>query len=169
MTSPLPLARTLARWVALAGIAALAVATGVTLLDIGLSLGGGAVTGEVDLVQLGVMAAAWLAMPLAFLDDAHVSVDLLSARLPARIGRLLQGLGGLLSVALMALILRYGWDTAAQQLQFGDVSQELGIPVVWYWAPLLAGAGLSVLAALLKALADLAAAARGTEPGTGRR
>lgn len=161
MPSPLPLARLLARGLALAGMAALGVATAVTLADIGLSLGGGSVAGEVDLVQLCVMAAAWLAMPLAFLDDAHVSVDLLSARLPARAGLFLKGLGGLLAAALMALVLRYGWAAAAQQLQFGDVSQELGIPIVWYWAPLLAGAGLSILAALLVALADLAAALQG--------
>ncbi|MEX2630489.1 MAG: TRAP transporter small permease subunit [Tistlia sp.] len=161
MTRLLPLARPLARALALAGVVALGLAAGVTLLDIGLSLVGGGIAGEVDLVQLGVMAAAWLAMPLAFLDEAHVSVDLLSARLPQRLGLFLKGLGGLLAVALMALVLRYGWDAAAQQLRFGDVSQELGIPIVWYWAPLLAGAALSVLAALLVALADLTAAVRG--------
>lgn len=163
MISALPLARALARGVALAGVAALGVAALVTLADIALSLGEGGIAGEVDLVQLCVMAAAWLAMPLAFLDDAHVSVDLLSARLPRRAGRLLKALGGLLSVVLMALVLRYGWSAAETQLQFGDVSQEIGIPIVWYWAPLLAGAGLSILAALLVALADLAAALSGRE------
>lgn len=161
MTSPLPLARRLARLIALAGVAALGVAVAATLLDILLSPFGGAVAGEVDLVQLAVMAAAWLAMPLAFLDDAHVSVDLLSARLPKRASLALKGLGGLLAVLLMALILRYGWTTAAQQLQFGDVSQELGIPIAWYWAPLLLGAALSILAALLAAAADLGAAVSG--------
>ena len=163
MTGLLPLARRIARLVALAGIAALGVAVAVTVLDILLSPLGGAVAGEVDLVQLSVMAAAWLAMPLAFLDDAHVSVDLLSARLPKRLALALKGVGGLLAVLLMALILRYGWDAAAQQLQFGDVSQELGIPIVWYWAPLLLGAALSILAALLTASADLLAATGRTE------
>lgn len=169
LTDPLPLARRVARAVALGGIAALGVAVGVTLLDILLSLVGGAVPGEVDLVQLAVMAAAWLAMPLAFLDDAHVAVDLLSARLPARVTLALKGLGGLLAVALMALILRYGWVTAAQQLQFGDVSQELGIPIVWYWAPLLFGVALSIVAALLAAASDLGAALGGRSPQGGGR
>ncbi|SMF13358.1 TRAP-type C4-dicarboxylate transport system, small permease component [Tistlia consotensis] len=159
--SPLPLARLVARGVALVGLAALGVAVGVTLLDIALSLGESGIAGEVDIVQLCVMAGAWLAMPLAFLDDAHVSVDLLSGRLPHRAGLALKGFGELLSVALMALVLRYGWDTAQQQLTFGDVSQEIGIPIIWYWAPLLAGAALSILAALLVALADLAAALKG--------
>lgn len=158
-------ARLVARAVALVGMAALAVGTLVTLLDIGLSLGESGVAGEVDIVQLCVMAAAWLAMPLAFLDDAHVTVDLLSAGRPARAQLFLKGLGELLSVGLMALILRYGWATAAQQLQFGDVSQEIGIPIVWYWAPLLAGAALSILAALIAACTDLAAAATGPTAG----
>lgn len=163
MIRVLPLARLAARAVALVGIAALGLAALVTLADVALSLGDGGVAGEVDLVQLCVMAAAWLAMPLVFLDDAHVSVDLLSARLPWRAARLLKALGGLLSVALMALVLRYGWSAAETQLRFGDVSQEIGVPIVWYWAPLLAGAALSVLAALLVALADFGAALTGRE------
>jgi TRAP-type C4-dicarboxylate transport system permease small subunit len=160
----LGLARLLARGLALAAMAALAVAAAVTLADIGLSLDDGSVAGKVDLVQLCVMAAAWLSMPLAFLEDAHVSVDLLSARLPPRARLLLKAFGSLLSVVLMALVLRYGWAAAAQQLQFGDVSQEIGIPIVWYWAPLLAGAALSILATLLVAFADFGAALRGARP-----
>ncbi len=146
-------ARALA-WVALACLAG---ATLVTLADIGLralsrAIGlvtgrppGLALVGIVDLVQLAVMAAAYLAIPFAFAGEGHVTVDLLYLRLPPRLRTLLRALGALLSCVFMAMILRYGIDQARLVAAYGDRSATLAIPLVWYWLPLLAGAALSVL------------------------
>nr|WP_281413114.1 TRAP transporter small permease [Marivibrio halodurans] len=110
-------------------------------------IGGQALIGAVDLTQLCVMAAAFLSIPYAFVRRSHVVVDLLAGRLSADGRRLLDLLGAVLSTALLGLILYLGWGRAMEQLRYGDVSQDLAIPMIWYWGFLLTGAGLSVLAA----------------------
>lgn len=134
---------------ALLGVAALLGAMAVTVADIVLRPLGNAVPGVVDLVQLAVMAGAFLAIPYTFISDGHVSVDLLAQNLPARLAALLRLLAALLATGLLTLMLYYGWQSAWQQHAFGDVSQTIGIPLFWYWTPLLAGLALSALATLL--------------------
>lgn len=147
------------RVVALAGFACLAGAALVTCADILLRQAGGAVVGVVDLVQLLVMAGAYLAIPYAFLQDGHVAVDLVTARLPTRAAALCRALGALLGLALMLAIARYGLDAALQQHAYGDRSHTMGIPILWYWTPLLIGAALSVLATGRIVVRELAAVA----------
>ncbi|WP_421710185.1 TRAP transporter small permease [Algihabitans sp.] len=148
----------ISRLVALLGMFGLAGAMFATVVDVALRPTGTGIFGVVDLVQLGVMAAAWLAIPYAFLTDSHVSVDLLAQGLPRRMSALLNALAAGLAAGLMALILVYGWQAAAQQARFGDVSQTLALPKTWYWAPLLFGAALSLLATLLIAVRSLLSA-----------
>jgi TRAP-type C4-dicarboxylate transport system permease small subunit len=159
----------LTRVVALLGAAALGGAMLVTVADVALRPTDAGIFGVVDLVQLGVMAAAWLAIPYAFLTDSHVSVDLLADRMPPRLNAALKALGAGLAAGLMALVLVNGWQAAAQQAQFGDVSSTLALPKTWYWAPLLAGAALSVLATALIAAAALAAVVAGRPAPGGSR
>jgi TRAP-type C4-dicarboxylate transport system permease small subunit len=142
------------RWAAHLGFACLAGAALVTVADIALRQVGGAVVGVVDLVQLLVMAGAYFAIPYAFLHDGHVAVDLVSARLGRRLDAACRALGALLATGFMLAIARYGLDAAMEQHAYGDRSHTMGIPILWYWAPLLLGAALSVLAALLIAFRD---------------
>jgi TRAP-type C4-dicarboxylate transport system permease small subunit len=142
------------RSVAHLGFACLAGAALVTVLDIALRQVGGAVVGVVDLVQLLVMAGAYLAIAYAFLHDGHVAVDLVSARLGQRLDAACRALGALLATGFMLAIARYGLDAAIEQHAYGDRSHTMGIPILWYWAPLLLGAALSVLAAAQILLRD---------------
>ncbi len=147
--------KSLLRWLhaAVSGLAALGVlafALGalITVADIlGRPLGL-AVIGVVDLVQLFVMMGAWFVIPYAFLTGAHVGVDLVVNALPQSLGRAARAFAALVSVALLALMLWYGYASFQTQLLFGDQSQQLGIPIMWYWLPLLAGLAVSILAAL---------------------
>ncbi len=106
------------------------------------------VPGVVDLVQLFIMAGAWLSIPWAFLAGAHVGVDFLLDRMPRAWSRALHLLAALTAVVLMALILWQCWRTYQVQFLLGDKSQQLGIPISLYWLPLLLGAAASVLAIL---------------------
>ncbi len=160
-----------ARWLAYAGLACLAAATLVTLADIALRAVtrlvnpltaepiGLAVPGVVDLVQLFVMAAAFAAMPFAFLSDGHVTVDFVVERLPRRGQEVLKALAASLSAAFMALTVDATWTRAMEVTSYGDTSSTIEIPMIWYWAPLLGGCAASVLAAVAVALAALARAA----------
>lgn len=107
-----------------------------------------AVIGVVDLVQLAVMMGAWFVIPYAFLTGAHVGVDLVVNAMPQGLARLARGISALVAVVLLALMLWYCYAAFQMQMLFGDKSQQLGIPIMWYWLPLLAGLLVSILAAL---------------------
>jgi TRAP-type C4-dicarboxylate transport system permease small subunit len=149
---------------ALLGVGALFGAMAVTVADIVLRPFDTAVPGVVDMVQLAVMAGAFLAIPYTFMSDGHVSVDLLARHLPDRVSALLRLLAAVLASGLLALMARYGWGSAWQQHAFGDVSQTIGIPIVWYWSPLLAGLVLSTLATLLLTARELGRLILGHDP-----
>jgi TRAP-type C4-dicarboxylate transport system permease small subunit len=114
-----------------------------------------ALVGIVDLVQLSVMTAAFLAIPYAFLRGAQVMVDLLPARLPRAVPLALDLAAALLALLLVALMLQHGVAQARMQVAFGDRSATLGIGIVWYWLPLLVGLGCSLIALLVVAAAKL--------------
>lgn len=141
------------------GFAGFAVAALLTIADVIGRRIGFPIVGVVDLVQLCVLGGAWLVIPYAFAKNAHVAVDLLLQFLPAGLGRFLQILAGIAAAGLLVLMFRACFDAYSQQVLFGDRSQQLGIPIAWYWLPLLIGVALSVVAALLSILNRV--------PGTG--
>jgi TRAP-type C4-dicarboxylate transport system permease small subunit len=137
-------------WVAYAGVLALMLAVAVLIVDIATRKSiGFSILGMVDINQLAQMACVFLVLPLAFLRESHITVDFITDRLPARWRAAIEALSALLGAALLAAIL---WNSVGQaliQLRQGDKSQTLGIPMIWYWAPLVAGTALSMLAVLL--------------------
>lgn len=106
------------------------------------------VVGVVDLVQLFVMAGAWLCIPWGFSAGAHVGVDFLLERMPAGAARGLQAAAAVIAAGLMAMILWKCFGAWQMQALLGDKSQQLGIPMSYFWVPLLIGAAASILAAL---------------------
>ncbi len=134
---------------ACAGVLAYAAAALVTVADIIGRQVGAPIAGVVDLVQLFVVGGAWLAIPYAFMTGAHVGVDLIVEAFPKATERTLRIIAGLAAMALVALMLVYCYEAFQQQLMFGDRSQQLGIPIIWYWVPLLFGMVLSIIATAL--------------------
>ena len=112
---------------------------------------GFSILGMVDLNQLAQMACVFLVLPLAFLRESHITVDFVTDRLPARARAAIEALSALLGAALLGAILWFSIGQALIQIRQGDVSQTLGIPMQWYWLPLVLGLALSVLAVLLVA------------------
>ncbi|WBU63600.1 TRAP transporter small permease [Paracoccus aerodenitrificans] len=104
------------------------------------------VAGVVDLVQLFIMAGAWLSIPWGFAVAAHVGVDFLLEAMPSKLGRLLRLLAAISAILLMALIFAECIPTYRMQVMLGDKSQQLGIPIAFYWLPLLGGVLASILA-----------------------
>ncbi len=131
---------------AMLGGAAYAAAALVTVADILGRRLGLPIDGVVDIVQLCVMTGAWFVIPWAFVAGAHVSVDFVQTRLSETLGRLIRLLAAAMAGVLLALMLRYGHDAASLQRMLGDRSQQLGIPIGWYWAPQLLGQGAAILA-----------------------
>ena len=108
--------------------------------------------GTVDVTQFCVMAAASWSIPHAFSTGAHVSVDLL-----AKIGKngsalAMEGAARLLATLLMAFLFGLSWQRAMEQWGYGDVSQNLAIPMIVFWLFLPSGLAVSAVVCLVKFL-----------------
>lgn len=130
------------------GVLAYCAAAAISVADVVGRRIGIPVLGVVDLVQLFVMAGAWLSIPWAFTVGAHVGVEFLVERMPAGVARFLHVLAAVAAIALLALILWQCWHAFRMQALLGDRSQQLGIPMGYYWIPLLIGTAASIVAAL---------------------
>lgn len=138
---------------AILGISALVVAIAVVVGDIvWRRLGGGSFIGSVDLTQLTVMFAVSMAIPYAFSTGAHVSVDLLSQSFSAGLNRLLEIIAYLFGATITAFLCWLTIGRTNEIWSYGDVSQDLALPMIWYWAALCLGLGLSTFVCLIRVL-----------------
>ncbi|MCO5100255.1 MAG: TRAP transporter small permease [Burkholderiaceae bacterium] len=120
--------------------------------------------GTMDLTQLFVMSCAFLAMPLAFLRNAHVSVEFVTDKLPSRVLLAAEAVAAAIGCAFIVACLVCSVEQALLQVGNGDRSQTIGIPIFWYWAPLLIGFALSALATLMIAVRSVWKASCGFDP-----
>lgn len=136
----------LSKYVAWVGMLFLLGAIGVTTADVLMrKLDFGGIYGAVDLIQLMVMTAAYLSIPFAFISRSHVAVSVLADMASRRVAALFQLLGAALGGCFMFAIAWFGYDQAVQQAEYGDVSMTFGLPMIYYWIPLLLGAALSAV------------------------
>ncbi|MEZ5788929.1 MAG: TRAP transporter small permease subunit [Xanthobacteraceae bacterium] len=105
-----------------------------------------AVEGVVDLSQLLIMAAAGLAIAVAFFFGKHVTIDLIDTHLPP-VARLATAvLSALLSLGFIVACLWFVFGDMQTQREMNTISATLAIPYLYYALPLLAGLALSVVA-----------------------
>lgn len=136
----------LTRMLALLGTVALLVAVALTVTDIGLrSVSGLTVVGLTDIVTLCTMIGAMLAVPYGFAADRHVSVDLFTSRLPEVGQRVLGVAAALMALVVLSGVFWFSYQQMLTEIRYGDRSQSIGIPMMWYWLPLLVGMGASIL------------------------
>lgn len=171
-----PLARALraadkvAAVIALAGVGALMLAIVVVMADIAARKSiGVSIRGTIDLTQLAQMACAFLALPYVFLREGHIAVEFATERLPRKVQTVVSMLAALVTFALMATIAWYSFGQAAIQVKQGDSSMTLGIPILYYWVPTLAGLALSCVSALLVTLRHAVQVAGGADPAAAAR
>jgi len=159
----------LSRALAALGVLILLACAVLTVTDIvGRRLLGFTIHGMVDLTQLLVMAAVFMWIPYAFECRANVEVDLLFDRLPAPARRWLDRLWPLFGAGFLFAVAAYATQAAMQVLEYGDQSATLGIPMIWYWGPLVFGtlfAGVVCIAQFFAALGDPQAGARRAHGG----
>lgn len=145
--------------VAVAGVAILSLAIVLTLADIvARAVVNVSITGMIDITQLCVMAMAFWSIPYAFVRDGHVRITFATDHLPVRARATLDAVAALAGGVVIALIGWFGHERALTALQYGDSSQTIGIPMIWYWAFLLSGCVLSLAATIVVALRHLAVA-----------
>ena len=105
--------------------------------------------GLVDLTQLAMMSAVPLAIAAAFFLNAHIRIDLIFNLMSRKGRRLSAALSALIGGTVCGLCLWTAWGEMRGQLDFTTTSATLGIPYTWYWAPLILGFAVSLLACVL--------------------
>jgi TRAP-type C4-dicarboxylate transport system permease small subunit len=141
------MAERITRLLSLVGTAALVVGVLLTITDIALrSVSTLTVLGIVDIMQLCVMIGAMLAIPQAVMTDQHVAIDVFTDLMPVRVQLALRLFAALLGLLFLAAVTWFSYRQAMTEFAGGDRSQTIGIPMIWYWTPFLAGMGLSTLA-----------------------
>jgi TRAP-type C4-dicarboxylate transport system permease small subunit len=130
----------------------LLVATLVWVADIvGRQTIGVSVTGLNDITQLFVMSFVSLALPITFLREQNVTVDLFVGALPRRLRAWLTAMMALATAGFAGALAWYGWQQALRELAERATSSTLAIPMIWYWVPVLAGSSIATLLALVVA------------------
>jgi len=145
--------------VAVAGLAILALAIALTIADIlARAMLNASITGMIDITQLCVMAMAFWSIPYAFIRDGHVRITFATEGLPLRVRASLDALAALAGAAVVGLIGWLGYEQALSALRYGDSSQTIGIPMIWYWVFLVSGCALSLGATIVVMLRHVAVA-----------
>jgi TRAP-type C4-dicarboxylate transport system permease small subunit len=106
----------------------------------------------------------FLSIGVAYRTGGHVRISTLLVQLPPGARRWVRLLGAVTEVVLMALLAWYGWVLAFNNLQRGQLSPALQIPIGWVYLAVPVGLGLTLLHAVVQAmrlLMDGAAADRG--------
>lgn len=147
------MAKRVTRLMAYVGMGALIIAIAVVIGDIvWRRIGGRSFIGAVDLTQFSVMAAASWSIPYAFAHQNHVTVDLLGGLFSQRGIRLLDALAALVGAGITGFLLWLTYGRAMQIWDYGDVSQDLALPMIAYWSFLISGLAVSVIVCLINVL-----------------
>jgi TRAP-type C4-dicarboxylate transport system permease small subunit len=106
------------------------------------------IRGMLELIELGLACTIFIALPAVFLRDEHLVVDVIDKLTRAAVVRILDLAGAVVSLVVLAVMAWNMVDDARNMYQFGDVTSDLSIPKLWYWAPVLFGVVASAAACL---------------------
>ena len=116
--------------------------TALTLVTVGTVLGRAIfntpIPGDFELVELGGAIAVSFFLPYCQIHEGNVIVDIVTAKAPQGVKRLLGALGDLLLLVISALISWRLIHGCLQYKDYGDVSMILQIPTWWAIPPIIA-------------------------------
>lgn len=162
--------RSCLRFLTAVACVALALMMFITVLDVVLrNVFNIAILGAYDLVETMMVCVVFLGIGEAFLNDTHITVDIIDNVIGPRAVVILQGLALLVSAVFLGLLLRYMPIPAWEAYLYSDRKPDLPIPLIALWIPCLLGVAAAFVAvlfklwSLLRAQAPLAAG-RGDAP-----
>lgn len=154
----------IARSLRIAAAVSLAAMMAVTIVDVTMrNTINELVLGGVELVELTLVLTVFLALPETFLRNEHVTIDAIDLLVSPRVVKVLRCIGALLTLLLLVFLAWRMVLPAIDTVTMGDLTSDLGIPLIWYWLPLLIGGIASVATAAAMAVRELGA---GVEPET---
>lgn len=108
--------------------------------------------GIVEIVQLGFDAVVFLAVPAVFLLAGNLVVTLIDPLVGLRGRRALMRAMHVVSAGFVGLLLWQAVIPGLDALRYGDETQDLAWPIVWYWLPVWIGLAGALIGALWSAL-----------------
>ncbi|WP_217703254.1 TRAP transporter small permease [Celeribacter sp. HF31] len=128
----------------------LIVMMGLTVTDVlGRYLFNNPVKGSTELTELMLAGLIFLGLPAATLDREHVTVDLVTDRLPLSVDKLRRPAVLVASAGIQMMIAWRLWITADQVAGYGGTTATLELPIapIGYFAALLCGASALLMLA----------------------
>ena len=167
LTNGLGALRTITKYSAYLGAVCLLICVAVTVSDVVLrNFFTASILGSVEITQLMIMWAAFLTIPLGFAHRTHISVDVFVRAASYKTQRRIAAVNMLFAALVMAGYFYWGGAQALHAFINNEITLTVGIPVWFYWAPILFGTGLSVICALFVAADSFSEA---NQPPTGVR
>ena len=113
--------------------AALFAIMALTLVDVvSRKLLAGSVPGSLEVTELLLVVVIFAGLPLVSLHGEHVVFDSLDPLLPRAVRRVQDLAVDLFCAGGLAVIGWVMWDKAAQMLEYGDRTQQLGLTLGWF-------------------------------------
>jgi TRAP-type C4-dicarboxylate transport system permease small subunit len=136
-------------WVSAAFLAAMLL---LIVVDVVLrKFGASPIHGTYELVELLLVCTFFFALPATFLREENIVVDMIDTWRPRWVPALKRAYA-VGAVVLLATIAWQSWLQARDATSFGDVTSDLSLPKILYWAPLVFGIAASAVAAGAMAL-----------------
>jgi TRAP-type C4-dicarboxylate transport system permease small subunit len=149
MKNPREFVARLCGWVSAAFLAAMML---LVVADVALrKLGANPIHGTYELVELLLVCTFFFALPATFLREENIVVDMIDTWRPRWVPWLKRAYAAG-AVVLLATIAWQSWLQARDAASFGDVTSDLSLPKILYWAPLVFGIAASAVAAGAMAL-----------------
>jgi TRAP-type C4-dicarboxylate transport system permease small subunit len=149
MKDPRAFVARLCGWVSAAFLAAMML---LVVVDVVLrKFGGNPIHGTYELVELLLVCTFFVALPATFLRDENIVVDMIDTWRPRWVP-VLKRVWAVGAVVLLATIAWQSWLQARDAASFGDVTSDLSLPKILYWAPLVFGIAAGAVAAGAMAL-----------------
>jgi TRAP-type C4-dicarboxylate transport system permease small subunit len=142
--------------------AALIVMMCVTICDVFLRyLFNSPIRGSYELVESTLIVFVFHGMSSAFLYRRNIVIDLIDSFAPPRVVALLIRVADVLAVVALGLLTYAMIKPAMQAYAYGDVKQELRLPIYWLWIVALVGMIGTILCAVGRIFLNLAEPDRG--------
>ncbi|MEQ6249132.1 TRAP transporter small permease [Sulfitobacter sp. HNIBRBA3233] len=127
------------------------------LLDLGI----GEINGNYELLEAGVAFAIFSFLPVCQLYGAHATVDIFTARLPARANRVIAAFWEVVLSAVIVLIVWRLYGGLERYYGNGETTLFLQFPVWWSYAASFAAGLIACIVAVYCAVMRIAEAMRG--------
>lgn len=145
-------------------LSALILMTGASIIGRALTgIGLGPVTGDYELVEIGIALAVFCFLPYAQLKAGHATVDIFTSGLSVGVNRVLIAIWEIVMALALALI---GWrlyEGLLGKIANGETTYLLQIPIWWAFAASMVPAIVAVIVAAWSAFDRVRAAVTGRD------